>query len=312
MGNAQTGNDPGGAVLVPSTMASAPDGRHALAVATATERIEDVRVAWERDLERDVALHSRGWRPSLADPGRSEPRVKLEPAMAERVHRVARDAADRLGCPDPFIIYQTPRAERHVNGQALVSEAPFAIRLIGPVASVLDDGALSVLIGHELGHWLALGPRARPPSGVGRAWEYGELDHLAEVCRRVESRGTPLFSSAHPSSAFRSYATWLFWRTELHKELTGKGPGDMAVRDVDRQLPAACDEASAREVVHRPADVRVQTVVHETPRAPPALHAARLPSFIELRAHAVASSVVSTVERLVAGVTRKPAAEAPP
>src|SRR5580693_2456500 len=136
------------------------------AVATATERTEDLRVAWERDLERVIAANPLGMRRAGTDAGSQEPRVRLERTMAERVYRLADMAAERLGCPDPFVLYQTPRAERRLSGQALLTERPFAIRLIGPVAGALDDGGLSALIGHELGHWLALGPRANPPSLV--------------------------------------------------------------------------------------------------------------------------------------------------
>src|SRR5262249_47558785 len=70
-----------------------------------------------------------------------------------------------------------------------------------------------------------------------------ELEHLADVCRRMEAREPPVFNGYYPSSAFRTYATWLFWRSEVHRELTGVGPGDLRIRDVDATLRAMCDEA---------------------------------------------------------------------
>jgi hypothetical protein len=69
-----------------------------IAVATAAERIEDLRVAWERDLERAIVLQPLGKAIGKEDPGLREPRVRLERSMAERVHRIADRAAERLGC----------------------------------------------------------------------------------------------------------------------------------------------------------------------------------------------------------------------
>src|SRR5580700_1677473 len=112
-------------------------------MATATDRIEDLRVAWERDLERELSVKERPPSPPRQDPGASEIRVPLNRLMAERVCRIADEAAQRLGCNDPFVLYQTPRADRRLTAQALLSERPFAVRLVGPVARVLDDRALA-------------------------------------------------------------------------------------------------------------------------------------------------------------------------
>jgi len=90
----------------------------------AAERIEDLRVAWERDLEREFA-----GRPYMVipdrDPGRHEPRVLLERAMAERVHQVA-DVEERPGVEEdvvgtgPDVHHQAlHEADRH---QALLAE----------------------------------------------------------------------------------------------------------------------------------------------------------------------------------------------
>lgn len=261
----------------------------------AAERIEDLRVSWERELERIFASRPRGTGIAPVDPGAREQRVRLEETMAARVHRVARDAAARLGFTEPFVLYQTPQERHRLTAQALLHESPFGVRLVGPVASVLDDAGLATLIGHELGHWLASGPRASPPSLVLEAMERGaprdvaelcvlaseltadrfaliaaggdleasvrldvavttldsphalglrELDHLAELRGRVDRREDPLLvgNTGYPTSALRLYAAWLFWRSDLHRELTGAGPGELAIGDVDALLKSLCAE----------------------------------------------------------------------
>ena len=62
-------------------------------------------------------------RPPRPDPGAQDPRLALEPAMAERVHRVAREAAERLGCLDPFVLFLTPRADRLQPAAAMLQRA---------------------------------------------------------------------------------------------------------------------------------------------------------------------------------------------
>ncbi len=333
---------------------------------TATDRIEDIRVAWERDLEAEIDAEPRMPRKPGVDPGLSEPRVLLDRSMAERVHRVADEAARRLGCPDPFTLYQTPRAEPHVAAQALLRERPFAIRLIGPIARSLDDQALAALIGHELGHWLALGPRASPPSRVLYAWERGaerelarmgvagteitaerfallaacgelevtvrldvagqtldspqalglrELDYLAEVCRKVEGGQAPLMRSGpydgYPTREFALYATHLFWRSDVHRELTGVGPGDLVLRDVDARLYAMCeravgrgrrpapDAAGSRPAVRQPSDAK--TPVSDREGATPS---SRAWAAIQNEAREVATSVRTAVGKVLGDVTR--------
>ena len=147
----------------------------------ACDRIEDLRVDWERELEAIFASRPIDRRRTQLDPGASEPRLRLDASMAERIHRVARVAADRLGCTDPYALFLTP-AESRLTAQAMLNERPFAIRLVGPVASALDDAALAMLIGHELGHWMSLGPGANPPSVALEAWSRGATHYLACLC----------------------------------------------------------------------------------------------------------------------------------
>jgi hypothetical protein len=348
---------------------------------TANDRIEDLRIAWERDLELTFAASKRGARPPKADPGKDDPRARLDEAMAERVHRVARDAAERLGCTDPFIIYQTPGLRTHLNAQAIRSESPFAIRLIGPVASCLDDAALAALIGHELGHWMAMGPRAIPPSIIYEGWDRGapldichlctlaaeltadrfsliaaggelealvrlevaivthdspralglrELDYLAELRRKVQRGEDDLFArkgGGYPTSAFRLYATWLFWKSDVHRELTGKGPGELDLRDVDAALRTLADRGIARRPPNddlTPSSSGVTTspaVPADTARSTRAAVAAgRLAdiatSALEAgaalggQARAAASSVASKLGRFVDGTEDTPVATA--
>lgn len=258
----------------------------------ACDRIEDLRVSWERELEGIFASRPIDRERTAIDPGASEPRVRLDDAMAERIHRVARVAADRLGATEAYALYLTPSV-RLLTAQAMLREKPFAIRLVGPVAGVLDDAALAMLIGHEIGHWMSHGPGATPPSLALDAWAHGathylaclcvvaceltadrfalvagngeleaavrldvavstldspaalglrELEYLERLRRRVERGEDEILSTAtgYPTSAFRLYATWLFWRSDAHRELTGNGPGDLTLREVDAMLRAAC------------------------------------------------------------------------
>ncbi|MEP7120908.1 MAG: M48 family metalloprotease [Byssovorax sp.] len=323
-----------------------------LLVSTPADRIEDIRVAWERDLERTFASYPIEARDTTPDRGARDPRVVLEKSMAERVHRVAREAAERLGCTEPFVIYQTPNPA-HLNAQALLSDSPFAVRLIGPVAKLLDDAALAALVGHEIGHWMALGPLAKPESILLQAGERGaseaieqhaimaseltadrfsllaacgeveavvrlevalktfdcpramglnEIEYLDEVRGRVVRGEDEIFveRSGYPTPGFRLYATWLFWRSEVHHQLTGKGPSDLALRVVDAKLQRMCDNRLARAPVRREPRVDAARATNsvtkgENPRGPASPSEATLGD----RARAAASSVASTVGRFV-------------
>jgi hypothetical protein len=270
---------------------------------TLAERVEEVRLAWERELEAELLRMPRHARPPLPDPRARDRWVFLEESMAARVHRVAREAADRIGCTEPLVLWLTPTLDEHVNAQALIRGPEIEIRLIGPVARLLDDAALRALVGHEIGHHLAHGPRATPPSIIFEAYERGapaecwrfcnvateltadrmallacreleaavrleiasetldqpaalgvrEREYLETVRARIENgKGACFNADTHPSRDFRVFASWLFWQSDLFRELTGEGCGTLPIRGIDARLRALCEAASTGEPVVRP------------------------------------------------------------
>jgi hypothetical protein len=109
-------------------------------------------------------------------------RVLLTESSAPRAYRLAREVAETLGFKAPFLLFQTRSAE-DMNAQALMNHEPFAVRLIGPVIGILDDGALRAMIGHEFGHHLAHG-RLSPDSTVlrrGRARSH-DASFIQSLC----------------------------------------------------------------------------------------------------------------------------------
>jgi hypothetical protein len=137
--------------------------------------IEEIRFSWESILEerafKKLALVRMEDARKLGAAERLS-LVPLTPGMAPRVHEVANNVATVLGCTEPYELFQTPSASDH-NAQALLSAAPFAIRLIGPVVAILDDSALAAMIGHEFGHYLAHGPsrmESKHSGELGLAW----------------------------------------------------------------------------------------------------------------------------------------------
>ncbi|HMR79336.1 MAG TPA: hypothetical protein PKD61_29720 [Polyangiaceae bacterium] len=128
--------------------------------------VEQVRFSWERELERRI-------RPFEKQPRRFEETVPhsvvpLTKTSAPRIYGFAHEVATVLRCNAPFELVQT-RADNERNAQALLDRTPFGVRLIGPVASLLDEFAMKAMLGHEFGHYLAHGPAANPPSTITRA-----------------------------------------------------------------------------------------------------------------------------------------------
>jgi hypothetical protein len=127
--------------------------------------VERVRFSWERKLETALSnVHDAG---GGHDEEPLPPLVRLTKASAPRLYRLAREVAETLGFSGCFVLFQTPAFDQ-VNAQALRNRDPFAVRLIGPATSLLDEGALRALIGHEFGHYLAHGTASSPGSRVLR------------------------------------------------------------------------------------------------------------------------------------------------
>jgi Zn-dependent protease with chaperone function len=127
---------------------------HALTPTPFHRSLRDVLAREEPDLVRwyssDRYERDRAERMRL-DLLRSSYRLTAE--SHERVHRIAREAAERLGVVVPISLYQLYAGHRANAG--LFFTAPEAhIALSGPLLASLDDGELRALAGHELAHHL--------------------------------------------------------------------------------------------------------------------------------------------------------------
>ena len=252
--------------------------------------VDGVRVSWERTLEREALaiLKSSGVAPYDDQPEAGSDLIPLTPALAPRVLRLAGEVSGALAVDEPLRFVQTRGLRRDINGSARILEKPYAVELIGPVATFLGDGPLRSMLGHEIGHlsahsparsgaWLILSSssqlrRVSPhlPSLYSVAAELtadrigllacqdlnhaielevalhtGEspdalqlaVDEYVEECRkRSEEPSEPLWNLTHPSHAFRVFAMWMFWRSDVYRQLTGTGPADVLIDDLDELL----------------------------------------------------------------------------
>ena len=267
----------------PCPMEGTPD---VLAVADYVER---VRLGWERELAAKAAKLPLPLAPAVESEEGMWPEgvIALTPSLAPRTIGMAHEVARILHFEEPFIVVQTPKPCKP-NGQAWM-ERPFRIRLIGQVATLLDDGALRALLGHEMGHLIAHGSYGRQKSDDA-LWEKAPLfasrfsvareltadrfallgcqdvdaavrlevasytyespsalkldpeAHRKQCTLAVEAKRAQVIAhgGTHPTKEFRVHATWLFSRTEVYRELTGKGPGDLQIAEVDALLREAC------------------------------------------------------------------------
>ncbi len=78
----------------------------------------------------------------------------LSEGMAPAVYALARECAERFGIAAPIELYQADGAE---NAAMHLLDSPVLLEVQGKLLALLDDGALSALLGHELGHYLAHG-----------------------------------------------------------------------------------------------------------------------------------------------------------
>lgn len=114
---------------------------------------------------------------------------------------------------------------------------------------------IDAAVGVEIASATGLDPRALE-SDLGAA--------LAACVERVERGEGEIAGDTHPSADFRLFASWLFWRSDVFRELTGKGTGELALADVDAQLKQRLLEAPL--VRRAPPEVVVKKYV--VPSAP--------------------------------------------
>jgi hypothetical protein len=82
------------------------------------------------------------------------------------------------------------------------------------------------------------------------------LDHCKSFVEETAKHGTRPASSTHPDHYVRGYAEWLFWESDLFRELAGVGPGTRKLADIDALLrplvglPLSAKPAT-RDFVHR-------------------------------------------------------------
>src|ERR1043166_5508493 len=76
---------------------------------------------------------------------------RLSPDTHERPHRLAREAAARLGVEVPIVLYQLHHGEHANAGLCFMPEEAHVV-ISGPLLTRLDDEELVALLGHELAH----------------------------------------------------------------------------------------------------------------------------------------------------------------
>jgi hypothetical protein len=81
----------------------------------------------------------------------------LSEGMAPAVYSAARAGAVRFGIESSIEVFQSAGAE---NAAMHLVEQPVLLEIQGRLLSLLDPGALNVVVGHELGHFLAHGPQS--------------------------------------------------------------------------------------------------------------------------------------------------------
>jgi hypothetical protein len=81
--------------------------------------------------------------------------VRLTEAMAPKAITVAAEVREAFGLTSPVEIYQSAGRE---NAAMHLLREPILMEIQGRLLSLLDDGALRAVIGHEFGHFIAHGP----------------------------------------------------------------------------------------------------------------------------------------------------------
>jgi hypothetical protein len=128
--------------------------------------VESVRVPSERSFAARIAQHPQfaafTSRLIPGDPKEVRRRLmaqtlRLSDSMAPDVYRAARDAQRILGVEGELEIFQRSGAE---NAAIHLVDAPILLEVQGQLLSLLDAPTLLGVFGHELGHYLAHGPRS--------------------------------------------------------------------------------------------------------------------------------------------------------
>lgn len=134
--------------------------------------------------------------------------LRLTDSMAPEAHRVAREAQRILGITGELEIYQRSGAE---NAAIHLVPAPILLEIQGALLARLDGPTLLGLFGHELGHYLAHGPRSPVRDALS----------LTRALGRVELE--PAFE-------------WALSRLSMTAELTADRVGLLACQDLHAML----------------------------------------------------------------------------
>jgi hypothetical protein len=105
------------------------------------------------------------------------------------------------------------------------------------LASELTADRFALLASQSLGAALRL--QMRGVAGIAKDVQLDPKGYLKQ-CRSIADvalkSGAPMLGTTHPEHLLRAYATWLFWESDLYRELTRNGPGKRKLADVDATL----------------------------------------------------------------------------
>jgi len=139
------------------------------------------------------------------------------------------------------------------------------------LASELTADRFALLACRSLGTALKL--QMRGVAGNVREIELDPKGYLSQ-CRSLAdvalSSGAPMLGTTHPEHLLRAYATWLFWESDLHRELTGKGPGKRTMEEVDATLLRLIDPKSAHAAKPKPSLLMPAPALPRPPSTMPA------------------------------------------